>query len=171
MKQNNIPSNSTQPSNIPSNSTISIAPDADSIDYPGICGASDINLCSSLSTCSWVESRCVNTKDYQNNLITLWNNCQSLDMNKCKNDNKCDFFDGVCSSSIIGMADLLTKEDCIQLNSSDYNDYKNTYHINNPEKEKKDDLFMEQSFENIDSSGCGVVTLNIMETLYGKKMR
>jgi hypothetical protein len=68
------------------------------------------------------------------------------------------------------MADLLNKEDCVEINSRDYNDYKNTYHINNTEKEKKDDLFMEQSFENIDTSGCGAVTLNIMETLYGKKI-
>lgn len=156
-------------SKIPSNSTQPISP-SEFGDYPGICGASDINVCSLLSTCIWNGSECLNNKDYQTRLNTLWKNCQSLDMNKCKNDKKCDFFDNICTPSLIGMADLFTKEDCIEINSRDYNDYKNTYHINNAEKEKKDDLFMEQSFKNIDTSGCGPVSLNIMETLYGKKM-
>jgi hypothetical protein len=38
------------------------------------------------------------------------------------------------------------------------------------ERVKKDNPFFVQSIKNIDTSGCGVVSLNMMETLYGKKM-
>ena len=42
-------------------------------------------------------------------------NCKNFNMNECKNDKKCDFFDNICTPSLIAMADLSNKDDCIEI--------------------------------------------------------
>ncbi len=139
--------------------------------YPGICDIIDIHSCSSYSVCSvnFDISQCVSNYDYQNNLNKIYKECSTLDTSQCQNNKNCYSFDRRCVPSIIGTGDLLNKQDCIKINTNDYNRYvlSDTLHAKN--NEKKDQEFLTKSFEEIDNKGCGYVSQHIMETLYATK--
>jgi hypothetical protein len=160
-----VPAGAIAPSNAPKSYGKEI------INYSGICDDIDINSCSSYSVCrlNLDISQCVSNYDYQNNLNKLFKECSSLDISGCKNNKKCYSFDERCLPSIIGMGDLLNKQDCINFNTNDYNRYvlSDTLHAKN--NEKKDQEFLTKSFEEINIKGCGYVSQNIMETLYSTK--
>jgi hypothetical protein len=169
-----IPAGASAPSNAP-NSYIGKESQnfqkVKEVNYPGICEFVNISSCSTYSVCSLNSdiSQCVPNYDYQNNINNLFKKCSALDKNKCMNDKKCYLFDDKCAPSIIGMADLLNKQDCINFNTIDYNRYvlSDTLHAKN--NEEKDQLFLTKSFGEIDTKGCGYVSQNIMETLYATK--
>ena len=139
--------------------------------YPGICNYTNLDSCLSYSVCSlnFDISQCVSNYDYQNNVNKLFKECSPLDKSECKNNKKCYSFDSVCFPSVIGMGDLLNKQDCINFNTLEYNRYvvSDTLHAKN--NETKDQDFLTKSFKEIDSKGCGYVSQNIMETLYATK--
>lgn len=140
-------------------------------DYTSFCSMYDKNACSTYSACNWTNFKCVLDSPYQNKLNDLNDECLNREKNKCKSDKNCELVDTTCIPSLIGTMDLLNKKDCMNVHTNEYSNMLKK--LSEKEQElrvKKDNPFFIQSFKNIDTSGCGVVSLNMMETLYGKKM-
>jgi hypothetical protein len=131
----------------------------------------DKNDCSRYTACNWTNFKCVLDTPYQNELNDLNDECLSRGKNKCKSDKNCELVGSTCIPSLIGTMDLLNKTDCMNVHTNDYSNMLDKLSLKEQEiRVKKDNPFFIKSFKNIDTSGCGVVSLNIMKTLYGKKM-
>lgn len=143
--------------------------------YPTICSMNDYDTCASYSVCSWTfvdgSGSCGPYYDYQNNTNNLFKKCNKLTEKECNNDKSCYLFDGRCGPSIIGIGDLFNKQDCINFNTNQYNNYTKSDPLNSKKNEEKDLAFLTNSFKEIDSKGCGYVSQNIMETLYPTSRR
>ena len=139
-------------------------------DHSGFCSMYDKNECATYKSCNWAGNKCVTATNYQNNLNKLKNDCSILGKNNCNSDKRCYLFDNTCQPSLIGSMDLLNKDDCINIITSDYKKMLNTLSLKEQEERvKKDNPFFLKSFKNIDTIGCGSVMQNMNETLYGNK--
>jgi len=141
-------------------------------DYNSFCSMYDKNTCSTYTACNFTNFKCVLDTPYQNKFNDLNDECLSRGKDKCKSDKNCDLFGSICLPSLIGTMDLLNKKDCQNVQENDYANMLKKLSVQEKElRMKKDAPFILQSIKNIDTSGCGVVSLNMMETLYGTKMK
>jgi hypothetical protein len=141
-------------------------------DYNSFCSMYDKNTCSTYTACNFTNFKCVLDTPYQNKFNDLYDECLSRGKDKCKSDKNCELFGSTCLPSLIGTMDLLNKKDCQNVQENDYANMLKKLSVQEKEiRIKKDASFFLQSIKNIDTSGCGVVSLNMMETLYGTKMK
>ena len=143
--------------------------------------------CNKISICYWNGEKCFETDTYYNDAKSLLTQCNSLDINKCSNNDLCENVNDKCIPTKTSISNIFNNEDCkifvkdminmyTMMSNGTYNDGDLNELLNddprslellNNNQSSIDKEFMEQSTL-IDTNGCGKTLTEYTDSFFNK---